>query len=229
MFEKLNSYKVLLQQYGFGRCLFRLSYDLKRKYGLLKRKYPTWHWPQKPLSYWLCKEVPSGVSEYRSFREDNAKNFFFPIGQPPQPPLEWAQDAICSAEALLQGRFKYFSDKEAYLGYPQPDWFKNPFTGQQDSAEKHWCDCEDFNPLRGDMKYIWEPSRFCWTYSLVRAYAVTGNEKYAEAFWRLVESWMKSNPPQMGPNWQCGQEIFFCFSMGFKGIGFARRFTLITF
>ena len=207
MFEKLNSYKILVQQYGLGRCLFRLSYDIKRKYGFLKRKYPAWEWGQKPLSYWLCKEVPSGVSEYRLFRENNTKSFFFPIGRPPQPPSEWAQDAICQSEELLKGRFRYFANEQAYLGYPQPDWFKNPFTDQRDTAEKHWCDREDFEPSRGDIKHIWEPSRFGWSYSLARAYAVTGKEEYAEAFWRLVELWMKSNPPQMGPNWQCGQEI----------------------
>ncbi len=57
-----------------------------------------------------------------------------------------------------------------------------------------------------DIKFIWEPSRFGMVYPLVRAYASTRDEKYAEAFWELVRSWAESNPPNTGPNWMDGQE-----------------------
>ncbi len=72
---------------------------------------------------------------------------------------------------------------------------------------------------------IWEPSRFAFTYALVRAYWRTGNERYTEAFWKLVENWHSQNPPNQGPNWQCGQEaslrvLAWCFGLyGFLGAG----------
>ena len=43
-------------------------------------------------------------------------------------------------------------------------------------------------------------------YPLVRAYASTRDEKFAEAFWKLIQSWAESNPPNTGPNWMDGQE-----------------------
>ena len=58
-----------------------------------------------------------------------------------------------------------------------------------------------------DIKFIWEPNRFSFVYTLVRAYAATRDEKYAEAFWQLTESWTESNPPNTGPNWMDGQEL----------------------
>ncbi|MDL1910837.1 hypothetical protein FBQ81_09125 [Chloroflexi bacterium CFX6] len=58
-----------------------------------------------------------------------------------------------------------------------------------------------------DIKFIWEPNRFALVYTLVRAYAATGDEKYPEAFWTLIEDWALRNPPNTGPNWMDGQEI----------------------
>jgi asparagine synthase (glutamine-hydrolysing) len=43
-------------------------------------------------------------------------------------------------------------------------------------------------------------------YTLVRAYGSTRDEKYAAAFWELLQSWAESNPPNTGPNWMDGQE-----------------------
>jgi heparinase II/III-like protein len=58
-----------------------------------------------------------------------------------------------------------------------------------------------------DIKFIWEPNRFNFVYTLVRAYAATHNEEYPEAFWILIEDWAEHNPPNTGANWMDGQEI----------------------
>ncbi|MBI3153574.1 MAG: alginate lyase family protein [Chloroflexi bacterium] len=59
----------------------------------------------------------------------------------------------------------------------------------------------------GDIKFIWEPNRFAFVYTLVRAYAVTNDEKYPQAFWQLIQDWAEHNPPNTGANWKDGQEI----------------------
>ena len=58
-----------------------------------------------------------------------------------------------------------------------------------------------------DIKFIWEPNRFAFVYTLVRAYAGTQDEKYAEALWQSIFDWAENNPPNTGPNWMDGQEI----------------------
>jgi len=60
-----------------------------------------------------------------------------------------------------------------------------------------------------DIKYIWEPNRFAFVYTLVRAHAASLDEKYAEAFWQSILDWAEHNPPNTGPNWMDGQEIAF--------------------
>src|SRR6185436_7689968 len=58
-----------------------------------------------------------------------------------------------------------------------------------------------------DIKFVWEPNRFAFIYTLVRAYVASHNEEYPEAFWTLIEDWAEHNPPNTGPNWMDGQEI----------------------
>ncbi|MFP3472466.1 heparinase II/III family protein, partial [Micrococcus sp. SIMBA_144] len=61
----------------------------------------------------------------------------------------------------------------------------------------------------GDIKWIWELSRFSFVYPLVRAYTTTKDEKYAIDFWEMFEDFVKHNPPELGANYKCGQEMSF--------------------
>ena len=58
-----------------------------------------------------------------------------------------------------------------------------------------------------DAKFIWEPGRFGWAYTLARAYHATGEARFADAFWSLSELFMDSNPPNLGPHWASAQEV----------------------
>lgn len=63
-----------------------------------------------------------------------------------------------------------------------------------------------FDLPAADIKFLWEPARFGWAFPLGRAFHLSGDEKYAEAFWRNFEIFTESNPPALGPNWMSGQE-----------------------
>lgn len=58
-----------------------------------------------------------------------------------------------------------------------------------------------------DIRYIWESGRLGWAYTLVRAYQVIGNDRYAARFWQQVEDFLDSNPPNMGLHWVSAQEV----------------------
>ena len=61
--------------------------------------------------------------------------------------------------------------------------------------------------LVSDIKFIWEPARFGWAFTLGRAYHLNSDEKYAETFWRYFEIFTDANPPCLGPHWMNGQEV----------------------
>lgn len=70
----------------------------------------------------------------------------------------------------------------------------------------------------GDVKFIWEMSRFSPVFLLARAYAASRDCKYPSAFWTLVEDWAEKNPLNTGVNWACGQEaslraLAWCFGL----------------
>jgi hypothetical protein len=60
-----------------------------------------------------------------------------------------------------------------------------------------------------DIKFTWEPARFGWAFTLGRAYHLSGDEVYPEAFWRYFTIFQESNPPYQGPNWASAQEAAF--------------------
>ena len=120
---------------------------------------------------------------------------------------EWDRAATgptAQAEAILEGRFRFFEHLEVNLGLP-PNWHLNPVTGEQYPQDRHWTEIGDF--AGGDVKLVWEVNRFAWVYPLVRAYWRTGEETYPRLFWELFEDWRRTNRPQWGVNWKCGQEV----------------------
>lgn len=58
-----------------------------------------------------------------------------------------------------------------------------------------------------DIKFLWEPARFGWAFTLGRAWHLSGAEKYAEAFWQYFGTFTYANPPCLGPHWMSGQEV----------------------
>ncbi len=100
------------------------------------------------------------------------------------------------ADEIVSGNVRLFSAEPVPLQL-SGDW-----------PRAHWADYERGKvKLNGDIKSIWEPARFGWAFVLGRAYRVSGNEKYAEAFWHYAETFLDNNPFNCGPNWMNGQEV----------------------
>ncbi|MBN8655607.1 MAG: alginate lyase family protein [Anaerolineae bacterium] len=113
-------------------------------------------------------------------------------------------NAIEESNRLLNGELKYFSHEYHQTGFP-PNWHKDPITNHRLPTNLHWYQISDDSTA--DIKFIWEPNRFAFVYTLVRAYAATQDEKYPQAFWQLIQDWAKHNRPNTGANWKDGQEI----------------------
>jgi len=90
-----------------------------------------------------------------------------------------------------------------------PDWFQNPISGRRsDQIHKHWSEVIEFSDASGDIKVLWELSRFNWV--PVCAFKYSQGEDAAAGILELgIRNWLTTNPPFLGPNWVCGQEASF--------------------
>ena len=112
---------------------------------------------------------------------------------------------IIAADKACRGVITGFSSIELNYGNPI-DWQMNPLTGRKCNGKLKWYRISDFDKDRGDIKVIWEASRFSYFITLARAYLLTENEKYYKAFSNQLFNWLKNNPYSFGANFKCGQE-----------------------
>jgi len=103
---------------------------------------------------------------------------------------------------------RYFSYRDIIVNSP-PDWLLNPYNDKRvrDNAQ-HWSKHSDFDPDLGDIKMVWEASRFDW----LPKFAWQHQEGDLEALPRIekwLQSWIIENPVNQGVNWKCGQEASF--------------------
>ena len=212
----------IIRHQGIGNCAFRLYYEFNKKQSGFKDKFPSHTWSKLKLQDWLRPEINADTTNFLQFHKKQKVQFFFDPDNLPRPQHQSRGKIIAQAREILANKFRYFFLHTYSLG-TGPNWFVNPVTGKSASASVHWRDINFFDDDVGDIKFIWEPSRFAWAFTLVRAFAATGDNHYAEKFWQLFESWCTANPPNMGPNYACGQECAIrVLAMCFALYGFAR-------
>ncbi len=119
---------------------------------------------------------------------------------------KWKKQIIFDGDNIVTGQIHYYSHHWKQIGSP-PDWFLNPFNGNRyPNPNLHWTKLPDFHPKVGDIKNIWEASRFDWVVTLARAYFVSGADIYINTLNTWLKDWVEKNPLNIGPNWKCGQE-----------------------
>jgi len=135
-----------------------------------------------------------------------SSEFIRPISKLKNLDKKWKEPLIEQANDLINGTMVYYGYHKIDIGNP-PRWFYNPFNQLTfNCVEQHWTQINDFNSGIGDIKNIWEPSRFGWILVLARAYAATNDEIYLKTINDWMKDWTDKNPLNAGPNWKCGQE-----------------------
>lgn len=172
---------------GWTYLFFRGWYRFQGKSGLLK-----WRFPQRAT-------VRSFV-KLNEWRNAEPKFLFDPSKLNIAPhaglhTLEWR------FRQMQEGNFQYFSSQ----WFAMPDWHTHPLTGYSYPRHLHWSRIEDFSD-KGDIKFIWEKSRFTFLYDLVR-HDYHFHADQSDFALRLMADWIEQNPVNSGPNWKCGQEI----------------------
>ncbi|MFK0289790.1 alginate lyase family protein [Streptomyces sp. NPDC090442] len=128
-----------------------------------------------------------------------------PAGAIAAVPPDAAKRLIAEADELLAGHAEYFGVGRDDLA--DPDWSYDPKTGRR-APRGYAFDVPYRNEdAVGDIKQIWELSRHQHLTVLAAAYAITGNERYAERVAEHLRSWWAANPPLCGVHWISGIEL----------------------
>lgn len=176
---------------GMKYLAFRTWYEIKKKGGFFKNKFQS------------NPSINSFVS-LQNWRE-NAPGFFFDQRKDVNVASSTYPVDTGDYERMKQGEFPFFSSEWLNLGIDF-DWVTNPLTGYKYSVTSHWSSIEEFSKEKGDIKYVWEKSRFTFLYSIIRTDQQLGTD-HSEFVFSEIISWIKANPINQGPNYICSQEI----------------------
>lgn len=189
--NRLNLYSQILKNMGGRYFLFRASYEMQRKSGLLRFRYPVNYTLQKffSLEEWKEKALP----------------FFFDSSKEVSFSSVHINNLASDFHRVVKGECCFFSSAWYDLGTDY-DWVTNPDTNYKYDVSKHWTEVEDIVQETGDIKYVWEKSRFSYLYTVIRYDHSTG-EDHSQFVFDQIQDWIDKNPLNCGPNYKCSQEI----------------------
>ncbi|WP_296427247.1 heparinase II/III-family protein [Yoonia sp.] len=126
--------------------------------------------------------------------------FFSPPLLPAAPHL-WPRKGWIRDEELVFGQSQPRLDGAT----DPPDWFASADGTARISSKGPWWKIPDFASGAGDIKAIWERSRFDWLLAMAQR-AACGDDAELQRLNQWMANWCATNPPYMGCNWKCGQE-----------------------
>ncbi|MER6623286.1 MULTISPECIES: alginate lyase family protein [unclassified Streptomyces] len=128
-----------------------------------------------------------------------------PPGAVAAVPPDAAKRLVAEADRLMAGHAEFFGvDRDDLI---DPDWWYDPKTGRRAPSGYAFDVPYRDEDAVGDIKQIWEPSRHQYLTRLAAAYAVTGDERYAERVAEHLRSWWAANAPLRGVHWVSGIEL----------------------
>lgn len=175
-----------------GRYIrFRIWHEYMRRSGSLKNRFPA----DVPQINW-CSLSDWKITRGKFFFSSREELHFT---RQPSPDLE---------KRFLdykEGRLLFFNSIPFSLG-ANYDWVTNPDNGFKYDAARHWTEIPDYSKEAGDIKFVWEKSRFSFLMDIIR-YDYHFEKDCAKEVLDEIESWIDGNPVNCGPNYRCSQEI----------------------
>lgn len=185
----INTMKSLVTEYGIRWTINRSLYSLKLK---MMTKIPS-------TENIFEKNVHIKRIDIFELDLEEIKKFLLKLKKEEQ------EEIINIAEKAINGVITGFSSIELNYGMPI-NWHLNPITGYENLNDIKWYQIPDFDKDVGDIKVIWEASRLTHFLYFARAYLITNDIKYYNAFSEQMKSWLRENPYSYGSNYKCGQE-----------------------
>ncbi|MEU6271769.1 alginate lyase family protein [Streptomyces populi] len=128
-----------------------------------------------------------------------------PAGTVDAVPPDAAKRLVAEADRLMDGHAEFFGVERHDMA--SPDWSFDPKSWRRAPLVYAFDVPYRDEEAVGDIKQIWEPSRHQYLTVLAAAYAVTGDERYAERVAAHLRSWWAVNTPLRGAQWTSGIEL----------------------
>jgi len=194
----------LVQNMGVRYVKYRMRHEIEKRLGIVKRLHPQ----TPPFKTFI------NLRDWRS----NPFKFAIPERHEVVLPKTQSDELAVDAQRILRGEICFFGSEWKNLGIGY-DWITNPDTNYRYDISKHWSEVNDFNAHSGDIKYVWEKSRFSYLLNIIR-YDHNFGYDHSEFVFSEIERWIDANPINSGPNWRCSQEISlrvfnWCFVLSF--------------
>ncbi len=189
--EKILSQFWYLKKVGISYVSKRIFYIVKKKiYSNIGSRKRT------SISQTLSIETKNNLGP---------KKFFITSRKDIKAPKASDATLQSSVVQIFNGTYPYFQSSQFQIKKTDK-WHYNPATKHTYPKNLHWTKVSDFSAKEGDIKFVWEISRFCYLYDIIRYDHHFSNDSASFVF-NEIEDWIQSNPPETGPNYVSGQEI----------------------
>ncbi len=187
---------------GWPWVSYRIRRMVAHRLHFPERKLPVGKW-EDYLPEVMCSGDVSGVATAMRrrlpLRFDRAEIRRFVSSESPAAVSELRQ----AVDFLRAGKISFFSGQVFETGWP-PQWHHNSVDGTQTDSI-HFSRISTFG--NGDIKNFWEPGRFGFVVLLLRAWERGLADDAPQLFWQAVEDFAEKNPPMVGVQYLCGQEV----------------------
>lgn len=181
----------LIKNHGWKYLYHRIFYELERRWVKQEHKFPT-----NPT-----ERVGISLEEWKVLNPP----FFFQSREEVQVVRNPTDKLKKSYEKIRNGEFLFFNHSWKPIGSDY-DWITHPITKYKYDIRRHWTKISDFSEASGDIKYVWEKSRFSYLHTIVR-YDHHCKEDSSSFVLNEISNWIDKNPINQGPNYRCSQEI----------------------
>ena len=148
--SKIKTGLNLINNMGWRYTSFRIKHEFLKRSGLLEKKFPQ----SPPYKQYIS------LNEWKEKKEQFFFNSKEELGFEKKSSIalkEWFDN-------YTNGKFLFFNSTVFDIGVDY-NWLTNPDTGFTYDGKTHWTGIPDYSSNSGDLKYVWEKSRFSFLYA----------------------------------------------------------------
>lgn len=188
--DKIKYYYLIFRSLGIKVILFRIGIIIQKKIGIFRVRFPF----STKINFYIR------IEEFRKFD----KHFLRSRDQLYVPNCQSNSNLEDKCKKIRADEFQYFSGRYYKLKHDH-DWITNP-TNDFRYKLSHFSKIQDLSKKQGDIKFVWEISRFSWMYDIIR-YDYQEKNDQSNFILNKILNWINLNPINKGPNYICSQEI----------------------